>query len=136
MTRLSTLATLLLLSILPAPASLNHEAMLEAIKLREASPNGMVGKLGERGDYQLMPLNVRKYGGWGKREASAHLSHVIITLTKRGIDPNPFNLGLAWVSGEYNVGYKKLPMAAYHYAREVAGHYEKLTASSPPPPPP
>lgn len=127
---MNSLASLLLMAALATAchASVNHEAMLEAIKLREDSC-GKIGSHGERGCYQLVPLNVKKYGGCSKAHAMAHLGHVIAVLTKRGIAPSPFNLGLAWNAGEYNVGRREIPMSAYHYARETRAIYDRILPS-------
>jgi hypothetical protein len=109
-------------------AGVNQDAMLEAIRLKENSC-GLVGSRGERGCWQLMPVNVKKYGGHSKAHAESHLRHVIQTLSKRGIDPNPFNIGLAWNAGEYNIGRKSVPMSSYGYARDAAAIYGKILPS-------
>jgi hypothetical protein len=99
---------------------------ISRIAIKENS-HGKVGKAGELGDYQMMPCNVKKYGGYTIVEALAHLDHIIKLFEKRGIDPSPFNLALAWNAGEYNVGRKPVPERAYKYARDVRKLYEEAT---------
>jgi hypothetical protein len=102
--------------------ALDRDVMLEAIRLKENS-HGMVGKLGERGDWQLMPSTVKDCGGYDRAAAMKHLLWVEENLQRKGIDPSPYNCALVWNAGLKRVVSGKAPERAYLYARDAEALY-------------
>ena len=85
-----------------------------------------IGKRGELGDWQMMPYNVKKYGGYQMVHALMMLRDVIEDLKNRGVDPSPFNIALAWNAGPKAASMGKAPVASYHYAAKAERRYNEI----------
>lgn len=106
--------------------ALDKGAELQAIAFKEKSPAGRVGKRGELGIYQMLPVNVQKYGGYETANALLMLNDIIAELQNAGIDPNSFNCGLAWNAGTGAVIRGQAPTVSYQYAVKVRQYYETI----------
>lgn len=109
--------------------------LLQAVSLVETGGNPhAVGRAGERGEFQMTPAVVAEVGGYGRREAEAQMRRLARLLEHAGIDPQPFNLALAWNAGIGAVKRGRAPASSYDYAVRVRNCYEALVGIPPPRP--
>lgn len=122
------LITFLLLAVLMCGQlqAMDETAMLQAIALKENS-HGKVGAKGELGDYQMLPCNVNKYGGYGPSHALAMMHDIVSGLKRNGVDVNSFNIALAWNAGLTGATTGKAPISSYKYALSVQMNYYSIT---------
>lgn len=106
--------------------------LLKAISLVETGGDPRaVGRLGERGAFQMMPAVRALHGGVGQAEAARHLKWLHRQLEHNNVDPLPFNLALAWNAGAGAVLRGQAPMASYDYAQRVENTLRRLQEVSP-----
>lgn len=111
--------------IRPEIPPVDHTVFLQAIDRKEDS-HGKVGKRGERGYYQMMPVNVVRYGGYDEEAAERMLADIIRHLKSNDIPVNPFTCALAWNAGWPKVVLGAAPVQSYRYARDVERYYETI----------
>lgn len=109
---------------------MNSHAMailLQAVSLVETGGDPLArGAAGERGEFQMTPAVVAEAGGYGRREAELHMRRLERLLVHAGIDPQPFNLALAWNAGIGAVRRAKATECSYQYATRVRNLFEAL----------
>ena len=100
---------------------------LQAVALVETGDQaGLVGAAGERGRFQMTPAVAASCGGYGRHEAEKHLHLLEKQLRLVGIDPQPFNLALAWNAGPGAVKRGAAPERSFDYARRVVATIERI----------
>lgn len=100
---------------------------LQAVALVESGANPhAVGRLGERGQFQMSPAVVASCGGFGEKEAAKHEQWIERQLLAAKVEPLPFNVALAWNAGANAVLHGKAPVRSYDYARRVCATMEAL----------
>lgn len=101
--------------------------LLQAVALVESGGDvRAVGRAGERGEFQIAPAVAAEVGGYGRREAEAHMRRLERLLVHAQIDPQPFNLALAWNAGIGAVRGGRAPESSYQYAVRVRNLFEAL----------
>ena len=85
---------------------------------------GRVGPAGEMGPWQMLPRVWVSYAGTAEQRAVKHLRYLEKELLQAGVDPQPFNLALAWNAGLAAVLRGRAPARAYDYARRVCNRIE------------
>lgn len=139
MNRLLTLLlfTVSTLGVLPAAASADRWETLKAINWVENPTNHTrFGPKGELGPYQFRSATWRSYSALPfsqavQREhadtvAVAHYEWIKRGLLAAGIDPNPYNIALAWNCGLTAVTKGRVPSSTYRYAEQVSNLVEVL----------
>lgn len=108
--------------------SIDESRLLEAIATVENSPT-TTGRKGERSPYQILPSTWRRFTSLSIRSATPEqqrnvalviLRHFKSQLLERGIEPNVFNLALAWNGGPNARRYK---YSTIDYATRVTNVY-------------
>lgn len=108
---------------------------LHALSLVESGGNAAaVGRRGERGAFQMMPAVVAECGGYGERQAAAKLRLLARELEHAGVDPQPFNLALAWNAGLGAVLRARALTVSYQHAGRVCALFEQLSRQPQPRP--
>lgn len=138
---LTFLALVVVCCGLPATlhASVERAEVLRAINWVENPTNhARRGAHGELGPYQFRAktwqLHTRKSFNLAViREhadeiAVKHYEWIKRGLERAGIDPNPFNIAMAWNSGLGSVTNGKVPMVTYNYAERVSNLVESQRA--------
>lgn len=93
---------------------------LRALSLVESGGNPhAVGGYGELGAYQMTPAAVREFGGYDEAAATRAVRQLEKRLTARRVDPNPFNLVLAWNAGFSATIHGRAPVSSYREACRV-----------------
>lgn len=105
--------------------ALDETAELRAIALKEDS-HGKIGAKGERGDWQMKPCNVTKYGGYEYMSALSMMRAIEAELKKRGEKVDAFTVALCWKMGVHGAIDGHPTMADYQYALEVQSNYYRL----------
>lgn len=106
--------------------------LLKAVALVESGGNPhAIGERGERGAFQMMPQVVAECGGYNERAALVQMKRIEAALIHAGVDPQPYNLALAWNAGIGRVLRGGAPERAYGYARRVEAVFSDLTGSHP-----
>ena len=104
----------------------DETAILKAIAIREASPEGAIGKRHELGIYQMMPATVLDAGGYDRLSAGRHLHWLQRNLEKAGHNVSPFNIALCWNAGLTRATSGKAKDISYIYALEVTNIYDEI----------
>jgi len=139
MNRLLTtlLFTVSTLGVLPAAASADRWETLKAINWVENPTNHTrFGPKGELGPYQFRAKTWQAYSSLpfshavqreqADKVAVAHYEWIKRGLLAAGIDPNPYNIALAWNSGLTAVTKGRVPSSTYRYAEQVSNLVEVL----------
>jgi hypothetical protein len=101
--------------------------LLEAISLVESGGNPRaVGQAGELGRFQLTPAVVASVGGYGEHEAEREVRRIIAALERMGVDPQPFNIYLAYNAGLGAVRRGEVPVVTYQRAVRLCKVIERL----------
>ncbi|WP_157772090.1 hypothetical protein [Lacunisphaera limnophila] len=125
--------TLLLTSILGFTATAGADdrwATLRAINWVENPTNhARMGRFGELGPYQFRtgtwkmhtkrPFNQATQRAAADEVAVKHYEWLKRTLSQAGVDPNAFNIAMAWNCGVDNVLKGRVPAVSYDYATRV-----------------
>jgi hypothetical protein len=102
--------------------------LLTAISMVETGGDkNAVGSRGERGEFAMIPSVVAQHGGYTRKDAESHAVLVQKRLVANKIDPNPFNIALAWNAGIGAVIRGNAPVKSYQYAVRVNNLYESIT---------
>ena len=102
----------------------DREVLLTCIGQKETgNRDGLVGKAGELGVYQMMPSTVRQWGGYQRKHAMNHLLWIESNLKKAGMEPSVYNIALSWNAGLRKVTHGQPKERHYLYARAVEGLY-------------
>jgi hypothetical protein len=139
MNRLLTLLlfTVTTLGVLPAAASADRWETLKAINWVENPTNHTrFGPKGELGPYQFRSKTWQSYSSLpfshavqrdhADAVAVAHYEWIKRGLRGAGIDPNPYNIALAWNCGLTAVTKGRVPASTYRYAEQVTNLVEVL----------
>lgn len=123
-------------AISPLPAATDRWQTLRAINWVENPTNhSRYGSKGELGPYQFRSQTwrlhtSRPFGHAVRRDAAdevavKHYEWIRRGLQAAGIDPNPYNIALAWNSGLTAVVSGRVPTSTYRYAEQVSNLVEK-----------
>ena len=98
--------------------------------------NTQVGRYGELGPYQFRPATWRMHTQKPFRQAIQrevadevavkHYEWIKKTFEQAGIEPNVFNIAMAWNCGAEAVISGRVPTVSYHYAQRVTNLVETL----------
>jgi len=135
------LALCAFLLALPLLAASERAATLRAINWVENPTNhARPGSRGELGPYQFLPHTWRMHTrvpfqqavhrAQSDAVAVKHYEWIKSGLVAAGIDPNPFNIALAWNCGLSAVTGGRIPAVSYGYAERVQNLVEHQRASS------
>jgi len=116
-----------------AAAAVDLPRFLDATRAIE-NWHGRDGAAGELGPYQVRPSTWRQHMGtlpasyareeqWGRECARRHVAWLQARLVAAGIDPNAFNLALAYNAGDGAVLRGRAPVIAYQHATRVQALY-------------
>jgi hypothetical protein len=119
-----------LLGFLPRAVAANRWETLRAINLVENPTNQTrVGPRGELGPYQFRASTWRMHTGkpfsmatdraTADEVAISHYEWIKRGLVEAGIDPNPYNIAMAWNCGLGRVVAGHVPAGSYRYAEQV-----------------
>lgn len=108
-----------LVSFVPLFAGIDERILLDAIAVREASPDGAIGKNQEQGVFQMMPKTVADSGGHDRAAALRHMRWLQANLRKLGLAVNPFNIALCWNAGLQRATTGAAKVVSYQYAMDV-----------------
>lgn len=125
--------------VLPFAAASERSATLHAINMVENPTNHTrPGSRGELGPYQFLPHTWRMHTRVPFRQAIArehsdavavkHYEWIKDGLVAAGIDPNPYNIALAWNCGLGAVTAGRIPTVSYSYAERVQNLVEQQRA--------
>jgi|JI10StandDraft_1071094.scaffolds.fasta_scaffold730238_3 hypothetical protein len=127
-------ALILCLLVTTAAAAVVMPRMLDATRAIE-NWQGRDGQFGERGAYGIRPATWKQHMGalpftlarqeyWGRECARRHIEWLKTQLPAAGIDPNEFNLALAYNAGLDAVLRSAAPVRAYQHATRVRNLYQ------------
>jgi hypothetical protein len=126
---------------LPFAGASERSETLRAINWVENPTNhARPGSRGELGPYQFLPQTWRLHTRTPFRQAVVrayadavavkHYEWIKDGLTEAGIDPNPFNIALAWNCGLGAVKSGRVPAVSYAYAERVQNLVEQQRANA------
>ncbi len=126
-------AIFLVLTLAASAAPVDVPRLLVAIRTVEGY-QGRDGAAGERGPWQItaavwsrhmpgIPFEHARQEGPAHACAVKHIAWLRARLVAAGIDPNPYNLALAWNAGDGAVLRARAPERAYDYAARVRNLY-------------
>jgi hypothetical protein len=126
-----------LLGFISVAAASDRWETLRAINWVENPTNQtQVGRFGELGPYQFRPGTWRMHTDKPFRQAIQreaadevavkHYEWIKRTFLKAGVDPNVFNIAMAWNCGVEAVLSGRAPRVSYHYAERVNNLVETL----------
>lgn len=126
-----------LLGFTSVAAASDRWETLRAINWVENPTNQtQVGRFGELGPYQFRPGTWRMHTDKPFRQAIQreaadevavkHYEWIKRTFRKAGVEPNVFNIAMAWNCGVEAVLSGRAPLVSYHYAERVSNLVETL----------
>jgi len=126
-------AVIFLALVLSVCAAVDMPRYLNATRLVENN-HGLDGAHQERGAYGIRPATWRQHMGdlpfalarqerWGRECARRHVAWLQRELEAAGIDPNAFNVALAYNAGLQTVLESRAPERAYQHATRVRNLY-------------
>lgn len=93
---------------------------LKALALVESGGNPRaVGSAGERGVFQVSPAVAAEVGGYGERAVRREIARIECALLHMGVDPQPFNVYLAYNAGLGAVQRGQVPVVTYRRATRL-----------------
>ena len=109
--------------------ALDRGALIDAIGLVETGGRPRLGAHFETGIYQLTPAVRRIVGGDDRNAALRWLGILIERLQANHVDPNSFNLALAFNGGVHGLLSSHAPLSSYDYANRVTVAYHTILAA-------